>query len=109
GFAWGHAQTTTTLTCVGPGCPALNAIPALAGATSTASAQLAGNVSWVAGAGIEWGFLPRWTVRAEYLRLQFDNVAENFVFVGGPVVLNSQLRADTGVDAVRVGVNYLFQ
>jgi outer membrane immunogenic protein len=108
GAAWGHAKTTTTLSCVGPGCPAVNAIPGLAGVSSTASAKYSGSVSWAAGGGFEWGFYDRWTFRLEYLRLQFEAADQNFIFNGGGATLTSQLRADTGIDTVRVAINYRF-
>jgi len=42
------------------------------------------------------------------LHLQFDDVDQSFLFTGGGVTLASQVRADTGIDTVRVAVNYLF-
>ena len=58
------------------------------------------------------GFLPNWTLRVEYLHLQFDNVGESYVFTGTaagfPFTTTSHVSANIGVDVARVGVNYLF-
>ncbi len=55
-------------------------------------------------------FLPNWTLRAEYLHLQFDGVTEDRSITGTrfPVLITSHVASNTGIDLVRVGVNYLF-
>jgi outer membrane immunogenic protein len=68
---------------------------------------------WAAGAGLEWAFTRNWTVRLEYLHLQFNGVGDNFKSfgtVGGvPFTSTSSGSANVGIDTVRVGVNYLFK
>jgi hypothetical protein len=64
------------------------------------------------GGGVEWLVLPNWTIRAEYLHLQFNSASQNFNFTGTiagfPLIATSQASLRTDVDIVRVGVNYLF-
>ena len=107
GFAWAHNSNAVTLTCQGPGCPGTT-VP-FASNTSSASSTPGG---WTAGGGVEWLFLPNWTIRAEYLHLQFNSYSQNFSFTGTitgfPLIANSQASLRTDVDIVRVGVNYLF-
>jgi outer membrane immunogenic protein len=107
GFAWGQNSTTHTGTCVGPGCPAAS-LP-FASNSPTTSTTFPG---WAAGAGAEWGFLPNWTLRLEYLHLGFNDVTTNYVFsgtvVGLPFTTATHTSANSGVDLVRLGVNYVF-
>ena len=95
------------MTCAGAACPGTT-IP-FTGGNYSYSNSLSG---WTAGAGIEWGFVPNWTLRVEYLHLEFDNVATNAV---GSDVIGGFANTFTvhgvssgGVDLVRVGLNYLF-
>ena len=107
GLAWGQNAVTHTATCVGAGCPGVT-LPF----TSTAPSTTSTFAGWAAGAGAEWAFLPNWTLRVEYLHLQFDNVGESYVFTGTaagfPFTTTSHVSANIGVDVARVGVNYLF-
>ena len=52
---------------------------------------------WAAGAGVEWMFVPRWSLKAEYLYRRFDNLT----FVGFPV-------GALAVNSGQVGINYHF-
>ncbi len=107
GWAWGNSSATHTTTCVGPLCPGTG-IPFTGGGAS-ASNSLSG---WTAGAGVEWGFLPNWTLRLEYLHLEFDNVATSYTTVItnnlGVFPVAGHVSSSGGVDMVRVGLNYLF-
>jgi outer membrane immunogenic protein len=108
GWAWGGSKTTSSLNCVGATCPATTTT--FTGGNSTSSVAASG---WAAGAGLEWAFTRNWTVRFEYLHLQFNGVGENFNSfgtVGGvPFTSTSGGSANVGIDTVRVGVNYLFK
>jgi len=99
GWAYAESTTTHTTTCVSGACPATS-LPFTFNSPSVSTTAS----GWTAGAGIEWGFLPNWTLRAEYLHLQFNGVGENFGFtgttIGIPIVSN--------VHNTRVGVSYLF-
>lgn len=103
GWAWGEGKVTTTL---GP-----TFIPVgLEGVSTSVTPNLSG---WTAGAGLEVGLLsfPGWTVRLEYLHLEFDNVANTFTFTGTgapPPVLVSSSTANVRFDMLQFGVNYLF-
>jgi outer membrane immunogenic protein len=107
GWAWGNISNATQTTCLGTECPATSALkPQIP--TSSSSATPSG---WAAGAGIEWGFLPNWALRAEYLHLQLNGVTEDrsgFLGPARPVFVTAHQSSDLGVDAVRVGVSYLF-
>jgi outer membrane immunogenic protein len=52
---------------------------------------------WTAGAGVEWMFVPRWSLKAEYLYRRFDNLS----FVGFPV-------GSLAVNSGQVGINFHF-
>jgi outer membrane immunogenic protein len=68
-------------------------------------------VGWTVGGGLELAIAPRWTVRAEYLHLEFPSV------VGAGTITNplngrfnpTALSADLKSDIVRVGVSHKFQ
>jgi outer membrane immunogenic protein len=107
GWAWGHGTNTAQVTCIGPGCPGTSAVPP----TSPAPASVSVNPSgWAAGGGVEWAFLPNWTLRADYLHLQFAGVTEDRSKSGflPTLVITSHVSSNVGIDVVRVGVNYLF-
>jgi outer membrane immunogenic protein len=73
---------------------------------SKASTLVAGSTSagawqggWSAGAGVEYGFLPSWSVKAEYLHYGVSNTTYFGTFNTGNV----------GVETFKIGVNYLFR
>jgi outer membrane immunogenic protein len=108
GWAWGGSKTVSTLTCVGAGCPAIST--SFTGGNSTSSVDASG---WAAGAGLEWAFARNWSVRLEYLHLQFDGVGEKFISSGTVGAARftslSSTTLNLEADTVRVGVNYLFK
>jgi outer membrane immunogenic protein len=67
---------------------------------------------YVFGSGIEMMFMPRWTLRAEYLFVRLDNVSiisNNLVFAG--VTFPGEFfthRHDLSVNIVRAALNYRF-
>ena len=107
GWAWAHGRNTTQITCIGPGCPGTSALPP----TSPEPANVDINPSgWTAGGGVEWAFLPSWTLRAEYLHLQFDGVTEDrnkSGFFQG-LTITTHVSSNVGIDFVRAGINYHF-
>jgi outer membrane immunogenic protein len=107
GLAWGQNSTTRTSTCVGVMCPAAS-LPFTSSTPSTSSSS----VGWAAGAGAEWAFLPNWSLRAEYLHLQFNNLGTSYVItgttIGLPFITTTNANLNIGVDIVRVGLNYQF-
>jgi outer membrane immunogenic protein len=97
-----------SVTCVGATCPTGAGFPF----TSNSLSGSASNNGWAAGGGIEWGFFPHWTFRAEYMHLQFDDLQSSANFAGTiarlPFATTSRSQASASTDLVRVGVNYLF-
>jgi outer membrane immunogenic protein len=79
GGGWVHSRASTAL-----------------GFSTTAEAWQAG---WVAGAGVEYGFLPNWSVKVEYLHFGVGNTTYFGTFNTGNV----------GVETFKIGVNYLFR
>ena len=107
GWAWSHSSTARTVTCVVAGggvCPGGPSPSALTGQVATASGSQDG---WVAGGGIEWGFMPSWTAKLEYQHLQFDNLTRNFAYAGFPTA-SRRIVTNNSTDTVRVGLNYKF-
>jgi outer membrane immunogenic protein len=57
---------------------------------------------WVVGAGIEYGFLPNWTVRVEYDHFGLSDVSRTGPFFGDTVTLSRRF------DLLTAGLNYRF-
>jgi outer membrane immunogenic protein len=63
---------------------------------------------WTLGAGLEWMLAPNWTVRAEYLYVNFDDTSatvNNALFPANPVTFNWR---DQDLHIVRAGLSYKF-
>ena len=65
---------------------------------------------WAAGGGAEWAFLRNWTVRAEYLHLQFDGVTEDRSKSGffPSLFITTHVSSNVSINLMRVGLNYQF-
>ena len=67
------------------------------------------NTGWLVGAGVEWAFLPHWTVKAEY---DFLGLSNNSWTVAVPTAVGTFADTfstrDRNVQMFTVGVNYLF-
>ncbi len=61
-----NVSSTAMVTCFGRGCPGTSLLNSTISFPGAPSGSLSG---WTAGGGVEWGFLPNWTLRAEYLHL----------------------------------------
>jgi outer membrane immunogenic protein len=63
---------------------------------------------WTAGGGIEWAFLPNWSLKAEYLFADFGSSQ----YINPPVVIGTDIFNSRNVlltdNIVRVGINYRF-
>jgi outer membrane immunogenic protein len=106
GWAWSHSMTNNTIECTGGGCPITTLVSGFVLSSAPATANPSG---WAAGGGIEWDFVPNWTVRVEYLHLQFEGVGQDFAFTsatGATMFAHSQVNSSE--DTVRLGINYLF-
>lgn len=101
GGAWGFGRSSVTLN-------SSTAVPSLVGATATDNSEPLG---WAAGGGIEWGFLRNWTLKVEYLHLQYASFPQtyNLGLVGaGAVPYVGTSNVSMGLNVVRIGVNWLF-
>lgn len=70
---------------------------------------IAGNFNrtgWLAGGGVEWMFVPNWSLRAEYNYMGFGAITERLTTTGNLVAApaNVKLNIQTGT----IGVNYHF-
>jgi opacity protein-like surface antigen len=92
GFAWAHENVTRTQVA-----GTVNA--ATPGTAESASGTRGG---WTAGGGIEWGFSPNWSVKAEYLYVDLTHTS--FVFP----LANRRWEEDLSMHTVRVGLNWRF-
>jgi outer membrane immunogenic protein len=76
--------------------------------TSTASST---KVGYAVGAGFEYAWSRNWSVKAEYLYLNFQNVNSTAPVVFPPATVSGSVfthSADLTANIVRVGVNYHF-
>jgi len=92
GFAWADDKLTRTQLMGTVG----NATP------GTVESVSKFDTGWTAGGGIEWGFVPNWTAKIEYLHL--DLGTQTFVF---PIAQRRQTDGLT-IETVLAGVNYRF-
>jgi outer membrane immunogenic protein len=68
------------------------------------------SVGWTAGAGVEWGFAPNWSVKAEYLYVDLGSFSYLMPNVPPPAFPAISYTADvsTKFHVGRVGVNFRF-
>jgi outer membrane immunogenic protein len=69
-------------------------------------------LGWTVGAGLEWAFARNWTLKGEYLYVDFGSVNTNAVIVYAPLLpanTNSlSTSADLTAHIARLGINYKF-
>ena len=65
---------------------------------------------WTAGAGIEWGFAPNWSVKAEYLFVDLGDATFTTVGTGRPANIATSYTAnyENQYHLARLGINYRF-
>ncbi len=82
-------------------------VTATAGAASATASLLQTRSGWSAGGGIEVAVAPCWSVKLEYLYLDFGKVSTTWTFAGGglPGIIDD---ARFSMNIVRAGVNYRF-
>jgi outer membrane immunogenic protein len=75
---------------------------------STANQTSNTSAGWTLGTGAEWRFAPAWSVRAEYLYVEFGRFSNAISYTYGANVssLTSTIRERDNI--VRFGVNYMF-
>jgi outer membrane immunogenic protein len=101
GLAWGVVDATQATNWYAP------APPDVGGRTSGDTVHL----GWAAGAGTEWKFAPRWSLKAEWLYVDLGE--ENYALdgttkPGGTVPYTETFAADLTFNTARVGLNYHF-
>ena len=81
--------------------------PPVAQGAGSASGWVTG---WTIGGGAEWALSRHWTVRAEYLYLDFGKVTANASVVDLPHTFNNNVATTVDLTAhlARVAVNYKF-
>ncbi len=114
GAAWADASVgiNQSAAVVGPGFAAFGAVNG-----SVSKTVFGGTL----GAGVEYGFLPGWSVKLEYDYFDFGKehmnipvtAAGGIAIVGGPALagaigIHSPISVDEKVHTVRIGVNYHF-
>jgi outer membrane immunogenic protein len=75
---------------------------------STANQTSNTSAGWTLGTGAEWRFAPAWSVRAEYLYVEFGRFSNtiSYAYPGNVSTLTNSVRERDNI--VRFGVNYLF-
>ena len=110
GLAYGRVQTATSF--AGQTTDQLG--PTTFPAGPAASAQSDVRTGWTIGAGLEWMFAPRWSLRAEYLYFDLGSVTLNTTLIqlASGVTINGSANissvAHYNGNIVRGGLNYHF-
>jgi outer membrane immunogenic protein len=86
GGGWIHGRATTLYAAPGN--------PELVGVT-----EQNWRGGWAAGGGVEWGFLPNWSVKVEYMHFG----------VGSTTYFGAFNTGNINVETFKIGVNYLFR
>jgi len=102
GWAWNRASFNQTCP---DGAQFGHCRPAAAGQYSLSKDET--ESGWVYGAGVESGISDNWSVRAEYLRYDFDSQGYNLGSAPSGAVIGTKT-LEHQVDVVRLGVNYRF-
>jgi outer membrane immunogenic protein len=76
------------------------------GSSATISNNNSNNGGWLLGAGIEWAFLPNWSLKLEYDYLGLDS--RTLVVPAGSFAGDTFTQSNRNVQMLKVGVNYLF-
>ena len=90
GFAWADEEIVRT-----------QQIGTVNGATpGTVEKASAIGTGWAAGGGLEWMFMPNWSLRAEYLHLDIGTKLFSFP------LSRQRIEGNARIDIARVGLNY---
>jgi outer membrane immunogenic protein len=84
----------------------LDANNGLAGALAGSGSGSFSRTGWVAGAGIEWAFLPNWSVKAEYNYLGFGQITEVPTTTGNLFASPALVKLD--IQTALLGLNFHF-
>lgn len=94
GMLWAHSKTNRDLLNTGNG-------------QTATSSFTSSPVGWTAGAGVEWGFLPNWSAKVEYLYGELKTTGD-FTYTGAFAGGSRHLESTTELHTVKLGVNYRF-
>ena len=97
GFAYGRNRLELSAIC-----------PTCAPPANLYNQDRATKTGWTAGGGIEWMFLPSWTVKGEYLYADLGSQTTSVTYLYGPNVSSATLQNDNRYHIVRFGLNYIF-
>jgi len=102
GLAFGEVDSNASVTAT----TAFPGGPPIATATANASAKNT-QVGWTLGGGVEWVFMPRWSVKLEYLYIDLGTFTNTFTGIGPsfPTLTGSTHFTD---NIFRAGINYNF-
>jgi outer membrane immunogenic protein len=64
---------------------------------------------WVVGGGLEFMLARNWTLRGEYLHIDFGSFTQAFIVTTGGVSTTANINYKVTNDIVRIGVNYFFR
>jgi outer membrane immunogenic protein len=102
GFTWDRALLYVT----GGGAFANIGVQVCATVVPVCASDSANVWGWAIGAGVEWGLWDNWTLKAEYLHVDFGTTS----FLSPPVIIGTQTFQSRNVpvtdDLFRVGLNY---
>jgi outer membrane immunogenic protein len=104
GVAFVEKRYNYTDVCVAP--------PALCGPATLVIGNSDTQVTWAAGAGVEWAFAPKWSLKGEYLYLHTRETYTQSAISGGTGgaagFLWTNSHSDPGTHTGKLGVNYRF-
>jgi len=83
-----------------------NANNGLAGALAGSASGSFDRTGWLAGAGVEWMFVPNWSVKFEYDYMGFGSLTEQPITTGNLMSTPAAVKLD--IQTATVGVNYHF-
>jgi outer membrane immunogenic protein len=84
----------------------LDANNGLAGALAGSATGSFDRTGWLAGVGVEWAFLPNWSVKAEYNYMGFRSVTEVPTTTGNLAASPAAVKLD--LQTAVIGINYKF-
>jgi outer membrane immunogenic protein len=99
GLAYGETKLGSTFTCGN-----CKPNPGNEGTTAVQTSQT--SIGWTLGSGIEWKFLPGWSVKAEYLYINLGDLSNTITYTypkHGSTLTSTGNERD---NVVRIGINY---
>jgi outer membrane immunogenic protein len=101
GIAWGETEMQSAFICPTCAPPSFTESP-------TANKAHRWGAGLAAGGGVEWMFLPNWSLKAEYIRADLGTTAANISYIYGANVSTMRSSSTFVEDVVRVGLNFDF-